>query len=245
MYWRIGWTAVCFLAVLVCNNQASAALTSILDAVDRHDEPNLLGVNPHPGNPTVSVLEFLYGEGNLRRVDDASDTLFRYTAPTATVRMVAKFSGVTERFGYRQADGSLQTILQARDRRGSGYFPATFGAVGMLDPAETGAIVTLGMRDLAAFSQPNLNRTGADQLVTFEIVDAVGHPQNAIGSYVLAFEDTPPNFGSLTYDGDFQDLVVEVSGVVPIPEPTSTALLVALAVVSRSLTRFGTTMRGR
>ncbi len=58
---------------------ASGALTPIFDSPDQHNEPNLFGINPFLGNPNPSVLETLYGESNLRRVDDSYDRAFRHT----------------------------------------------------------------------------------------------------------------------------------------------------------------------
>jgi hypothetical protein len=57
-------------------------------------------------------------------------------------------------------------------------------------------------------------------LVTFEIVGVAGHPNNQIGNYVLAWELFPNT------DMDYQDVVFELSGAVPVPvpEPTSCAL---------------------
>lgn len=227
------------LCVWLASTPTDAALTTILDSPDIHNEPNLLGVNPYPGNPSVSVLETLYGESNLRRVDDDLDVYFVYTEAVATAKMVAKFSGVTDRFGYLRSDGVLQGVLRAQDRRGSGYMPETFSPLGVLDPAETGPVFLMGMRDGPASSLPSANLTGADQMVTFEIVGVVGHPDNVVGNYVLAFEDTPPNYGTTTYDGDFQDLVVEVSGVVPVPEPFAPALLFAAALALNVFWRGG------
>ncbi len=199
-----------------------AGFTPILDSPDQHNEPNLLGTNPFPGNLNPLVLETLYGEQNLRRVDDSQDHRFRHTGNMAVAEIVAKFSGVSERFGFLRDDGNLMTVLQARDRRGSGYHPEVFsssGSSGMIDPAESGEVFVVGMRDIPAWSLPRLNLTGSDQLVTFEIIGNVGHPENSIGDFVLGFEDTPPNYGTLTYDGDFQDMVVELSGVALVPEP--------------------------
>jgi hypothetical protein len=60
-------------------------------------------------------------------------------------------------------------------------------------------------------------------MVTFEIIGNDGHPNNAIGSFVVGFEYFPAD------DLDFQDVVYELSGVTALPEPTTSALLFAVA----------------
>ncbi len=232
-----------FASILIptyAGTAVEAGFTPILDSPDRHNEPNLLGANPFPGNLNPSALEILYGEQNLQRIDDANDHFFRHTSNGAVAKIVAKFSGVTERFGFLRSDGNLMSVLQVRDRRGSGYFPEVFsspGSSGIIDPAASGEIFVVGIRDLRAWSLPRINLTGADQMVTFEIVDNVGFPDNAVGSFVLAFEDTPPDYPNLTFDGDFQDLVVELSGVELVPEPGGMALIWLFVSVSIALCR--------
>ena len=67
--------------------------------------------------------------------------------------------------------------------------------------------------------------------MTFEIVGTAGHPNNQIGNYVLAWELFP------NADMDYQDVVFELTGAVPVPEPTSCALiacgLIAAALLAR------------
>jgi hypothetical protein len=71
---------------------AAPAFTPIYDA-HYLDEPNLIGVNSFPGHLAPSVLETLYGEANLRRIDDRYDIAFRHTGVEATVTTVAHFGG--------------------------------------------------------------------------------------------------------------------------------------------------------
>ena len=73
---------------------------------------------------------------------------------------------------------------------------------------------------IQAFSDPALNG-GTDRMVTFQVTGTLNTPGNinsgytslANPTYVIAFED-----GS---DFDYNDLVVQVSGVAPVPEPTT------------------------
>ena len=84
----------CMAAVLSLGFQlgALAALTVIKDAPDQFNEPNLIGINPFPNNLNPSVLETLYGENNLGRIDDSFDVAFQQTGSVATVKAVARFN---------------------------------------------------------------------------------------------------------------------------------------------------------
>ncbi|WP_442485609.1 PEP-CTERM sorting domain-containing protein [Aeoliella sp. SH292] len=84
-------------------------------------------------------------------------------------------------------------------------------------------------------SDPSHNIEGRDHLVTFQIVSNIGFPDNPVGAYVLAWEDSHP-WNMYYQDHDFQDLVVEVTGIAPVvPEPSSVVLI--LLGISASLLR--------
>jgi hypothetical protein len=61
-------------------------------------------------------------------------------------------------------------------------------------------------------SDPSLNSDDYDHMVTFEITGGAH-----AGDYVIAFEDLP----YASSDLDYNDFVVQVSGVVPVPEATT------------------------
>lgn len=77
------------------------------------------------------------------------------------------------------------------------------------------------------YSESSRNAGGADQMVAFQgdgdQIKLPGAPAGVWGSssYILAWEDLP-YFSS---DKDFNDLVVYVESVKPVPEPTTLALL--------------------
>lgn len=114
----------------------------------------------------------------------------------------------------------------------AGYESVT-GADNAIDPALTGSIFTLGLRSTAIDDQTTIyssrnvdNPDMADHMVTFEIVRDTGHPQNTIGNYVIAWEDSDG------FDNDFNDVVVEVSGLQPVPEPEAwTLALIGIGVL--------------
>lgn len=78
-------------------------------------------------------------------------------------------------------------------------------------------------------SNPVNNLSGHDVLVTFEIIGNAEHPKNQLGNFVLAWEIFPNN------DLDYQDIVFELSGAVPVPEPT--ALLLKISAIPAILLR--------
>lgn len=224
----LGWVIVGMSAA----PSAVAALTPIGYALDHTDEPNLLGINTFPGNQNPSVIETLYGEHNVRRIDDDRDDLFVFTKDVATFTLVARFS--QETFGLSGADAS-----------GAGYYPIMYISHGLMGynfyypwqfdlereyfPPEfqlhyDGPRVRLSSDSdaLRPVFAPMTNNAGRDHLVTFQVIGNEGHPDNPIGSYVLAWDDGMSRFG----DRDFQDTVIEVTGIAPaVPEPSSVALV--------------------
>lgn len=85
----------------------------------------------------------------------------------------------------------------------------------------------LGTPNGILYSEQSRNAGNADQLVTYrgdgDIIQLPGAAAGAWGSssYILAWEDLP--YGSS--DKDFNDLVIYVESVKPVPEPTTLALL--------------------
>ena len=81
-------------------------------------------------------------------------------------------------------------------------------------------------------------RDGLDHMVTWEITGNAGHAGNVVGNYVVAWEEGSDHERSGGFDRDYNDLVVEVSGVTPIPEPATVVLLgVAGLVLGRGRRR--------
>ena len=213
------------IASLYWSTGAWAALTQIADSPDVHDEPNLLGNNPFPGNLNPSILETLYGESNLARIDDLLDTRFVHTGSEASVKAAARFTFSSHPFGFfPNTTGGFVPVFTMN---GDNYSVTGGGALNLL---ETGPTFTLGLKlgatlfssDPAAnVPHPNI----VDHLVTFQIVGNSGHPTNAIGAYVLAWE-----VGGSNSDNDYQDLVYEISGLRPVPEPATLWMAFSLAL---------------
>jgi hypothetical protein len=55
-------------------------------------------------------------------------------------------------------------------------------------------------------------------MVTFEIIGGTRHPNNQNGNYLVGWEAFPND------DLDFQDVVYEISGAIPVPEPASSLM---------------------
>jgi hypothetical protein len=202
---------------------AMAAFTPISDSPDQFDEPNLIGVNPFPGNLHPSALETLYGEVNLRRIHDGADIAFRHRGVAATVTPVAHFSTLTSslwllpnrvkppQFPFPPA----HHLVAFAGSSSTGFYPS-ISSGGSIALADSGPVFGLrqGLSDNSrGNSDPSLNNPVFDWLVTFEIIGNVGRPDNAIGNLVLAWEDSG-------LDDDYQDLIVEISGVTAVPEPS-------------------------
>ena len=87
----------------------------------------------------------------------------------------------------------------------------------MIPLADSGSIFEV---QVAGSSNPAKNFAGQDKMVTFRISGADGHASNQIGNYVLAWEYFSND------DLDFQDVVFEIGGAVPVslPEPSGVLL---------------------
>jgi hypothetical protein len=208
---------------------AAADLTPILDSPDEQNEPNLFGVNPFPGNPNPSILETVYGEQNLRRVDDLLDRAFRHTGDEATAKAIARFNNpsIEEQLTFFNPDLVVGGFVLRFDRMSPGgfplgYNPATIGS-GLIPRAMSGDVFELRISSRSSSNRAR-NDFGQDKMVTFEIIGTEGHPENQIGNFVVGWE----YFG--IDDFDFQDVVFELGGVIPVPEP-ATWLLAASALV--------------
>jgi len=199
-----------------------AALTTIENSPDSFNEPNLIGINPFPGNTNPSILETLYGESNVARVDDDLDTFVVHSGTTASVKTVAKFVGLSNpQFGYFPSGST--SFVSLFTLGGSAYSVTGSGQIDSLVSGGTfaagarfaGSIYSSNPADNPVF--PNI----VDHLVTYRIVGNAGHPTNPIGAYVLGWESSTSNT-----DNDYQDTVFEISGVSVVPEPMSNVTLV-------------------
>ena len=167
-------------------------------------EPTLTG----PGG----VLDTLYGISNLVEIGAGSDQL--WINPNGGATAQAKFATYTQTFGYipGSSGGIFQPLFTVST---NGYLGGTPSAV--FSQSLTGPIFRFADDPSGApvwNSFVGDNSDGLDHMRTFLVT---GGP-NA-GNYMLAWEDLS-NLG----DKDYQDIVVEVSGVRLNPAPSAVLL---------------------
>ncbi len=190
---------------LVVAAPAGAYFTTVLPAPN---EPDLLG--PSQNNGQEGILDYLYGMSNLTRVDDALDQDWTGAQGSVTGKVMffeRNEPGAAYDFGYLTNDADYQYLFTAT---GAGYNvqgDATFS-------------VRDGFRFWLRPDQPDRwssrqseNPNALDHMVTFNVTGG-----EHAGAHVIAWESGNPG------DRDFNDLVIEVTGVDPVPEPASLAL---------------------
>jgi hypothetical protein len=215
---------VAITGLLLAAASSHAALTTVNDIWGPQPgggggEWNLYntGVGGNAGN---GIMEYLYGAGNFTRVDDSSDIQWVGSPGGATFDAVYAADG--ENLYTAGLPGNPTSfILTGSATAGAPSISATtvpFTPVSQpflfLDEATSGSSVVT-----YAYSNPALNG-GVDRMVTFLVTGYYTDPVAQTGwtaftepTYVIAFEDGT--------DYDYNDLVVQVSGVAPVPEPTT------------------------
>jgi hypothetical protein len=222
---------------------ANADATPILPSPG---EPDLVGdwnLLPPSAPGHEGILGFLYGWNNLTRVDDFGGGLVDQWwsfAPGAEARALSMFAGNSFDFGFLDASSVFHNILSYDGEPGYINFPAVPFASSEL----------FNRFALRTASETVFNSAQAeDHMVTFQITgntDQYGRDfsANIIGNYILGWEDLP----FFMSDRDYNDFVLEVSGVRPtsepmpvIPEPATAVLLAsglaAMAYFRRSRSR--------
>ena len=154
--------------------------------------------------PTLTaVLDGIYGAGNYTAV--TSDDIWLDLDGDGGVLGVDKYAGDNHRLGYStdETGGS-----------GINWFAANPFGIGSSDSFNvTGdGLFIWAFRDDNTgdtwYSNSLLNSDGKDHMLTYEIATMAD-------TYVICWEDLPDG----SADWDYQDLVVEVTNVAPIPAP--------------------------
>jgi hypothetical protein len=187
------------------------------------------------GSDLATVLNTLYGAGNLQRIDDSVDQIWMEI--DGGVKAEAKFAGNTpQKLGYYPgASGGIFTFIMDVTNNGpTGYNVAPSGTTTFLGSGGHDTF-RFGLRSpggsgpyWSSLQSDNSTDRSNDHMVTWKITGNTGHPDNVIGNYVIAWEDLAigiPGRVDNGTDEDFQDLVVEVSTAAPIPEPGTLLLL--------------------
>ncbi len=182
-----------------------------------------------------SILDTLYGSGNLTRVDDSpypGDQIWMNLTDGGTGGIAqAKYAAYSQVFGYIPGvtGGSFVPLFTVQ---GSGYAAdLTITLSGNSVPGkDTMPLLRWGDDPVHPSGSPDPplwsslqsdNADGVDHMLTWKITGNAGHPDNVIGNYVIAWEDL--DFRGLT-DKDYNDLVVEIHGAAPVPEASTLIL---------------------
>jgi hypothetical protein len=214
------------LVLVAASSQAS--LTTVNDLWGPNGSPgpewNLYnsGVGTHPGN---GIMEYLYG--TFTRVNDANDIVWSGTSGGVSVDGV--YASADQALYTSGLSGSPTSLILTRTTATSGA-PSRSGA-GTFTPVSNPFLFLDSANGRSAFSDPALSSGGVDRMVTFAVTGYLTTPGNSstftlfsdrTTHYVIGFEDGT--------DMDYNDLVVEVSSVAPVPEPT-TMIAGALALL--------------
>jgi hypothetical protein len=169
------------------------------------------------GDTSHKVLEHYYK--SFARVDDSVDQIWS-ELDNGGVYVVAKFAGYWNALGYSTDPVTgLPVVTLAADQGGNVDAVFKTASLGLA----TGTVFVWDIQNTVQgytyYSLPSLNPGGTDRMVTFHVGEIWNDPDHhELGSYVPADPTYVVCFEDLT-DFDYQDLVVEVHGVAPIPEP--------------------------
>jgi hypothetical protein len=184
-------------------------------------EPDLIG--------SGGILDSNFGLGNLQRIDDDLDQYWAITGSEVTVAAVAKYASFTQNFGFIDAGNVFTSLL---------YVPYLNAQSDTFTAADSGSPFRFGLDPSGSplFSSAPVDNVYCgwffcskpyDHMVSWLITGG-----DYAGDYVIAWEDMQ-KFGGR----DYNDLVVRVSGVSPVPVPAALLLfgagLLSLVTVAR------------
>jgi hypothetical protein len=202
---------------LLASGAAAIALIALLAPVaGAYQTPILPGAELQLFG-SLGVLDQLYGWANVTRVDDGplspgpQDQVFPWLAGGVAYAQ-ARYAGNYNTFGYfiGAAGGSLNNLFSVTG--GLGFLYGTPTAIIPASP-----FIRFGLQSADLWSSlESENPDGMDHMVTYAIT---GGPDT--GDFVVCFEDLPARVS----DRDYNDLVVQIHPVAPIPEPATVTLL--------------------
>lgn len=156
--------------------------------------------------------DFSNGVVNMVRVDDDLDQTYNFG--TWSAKAWASWAAASQSFGTTD-DGQLFNV--------TGDEASVGGSINNVSGDGSVVFSRFGTKfnTTTVSTDPTLNGDGLDHVVTYRLQNLQNDRIQEGGTYYLFFEDLLK--GAPRYDFDYNDLVVEVTGVVP--EPTSLALL--------------------
>ena len=224
--------------------RAMAGLTPVMVSHDRENEISTLyeGAIGYSNGPTI--MSRLYGTGNYVRVQDTGSNTDQVWGSAGSglkggISAQVRYASDTTVFGVFKNPESNANMTDLATISGSG-FDAEFSRVNLSyasnikensfelsgfdsDPFGVSLPFALAFRNkpkgnsYSSVQDLNTDLAGQlDHIVTFLITGG-----RAKGSYVVAFEDRSAHQGGVY---DYNDAVVQLNGLVPMPEPTSFAI---------------------
>jgi len=193
--------------VLMATVTSQATLTAVNGAPG--DEWNLTG-------SVKGIMDTVYGAGNFTRVDDSTDVA--WAGLNGVINFKAIYAGNSQALFTAGLGGSPEsTVILSSPGSTAGITPSRDGNIATFTPAAQPFLFLDKSGGTLAYSDSALSTSLADRMVTFAVTGYMNSGSFVAFAdgphYVIAFEDGT--------DFDFNDLVVEVQGVAPVPEPTT------------------------
>lgn len=201
--------------LLICGVAAVTMLSLIAPVAGAYQTSILPGVELQLYG-TLGVLDQLYGWANMTRLDDGplpGDQTFPWLTGGEAYAQ-ARYAGANNTFGYYTgaSGGALNPLFTVNG--GLGFL---FGSPMAVIPASP--TIRFGLSSTTGFTWSSLeseNSDALDHMVTYAITGG-----SAAGDFVVCFEDKPASIS----DRDYNDLVVQIHAVNPVPEPATVTLL--------------------
>jgi Domain of unknown function (DUF4114) len=198
---RIKTLAVSIIGLLIAAASSQASLTYVNEAAG-NGEPSL-----------DTIMTHVYG-AYYTRIDDSVDQVWDLISPTGTASLDAIYAGNSQALYTTDLSGnnSAGPIISYGGNQG---YIASGTVTGIISPNVNPFLFMDNSPNTSTTywsSDPSLNSDLLDHMVTFAITGGAD-----AGDYVIAFEDLPYGQSDL----DYNDFVVQVSGVKPVPEAST------------------------